>query len=199
MFINILLAVFCAKIKGYQMKPIVKAYAIYPFLTAEILYLFLQIMIMRRNYDYLQYGVIFKNIYFLALVIPLFAYKLYKPGFLGATLVIIGSLLNRFAISHNGGKMPVFASLSKITGYYDSEAILTADKLHMIGNDATKYKILTDFIDVGFCILSIGDLLIHAIVFLIIYNVIKERNEAAVNEDDKRRSIPNGDLQGDHV
>jgi hypothetical protein len=58
---------------------------------------------------------------------------------------------------------------------------------------------LTDFIDVGYCILSIGDLLIHAIVFLIIYNVIKERNEAAVNEDDKRRSMPNGDLQGDHV
>lgn len=199
MLLNILLAVFFAKIKGYQIKPIVKAYAIYPFFIAELLYLFLQMNIMIRNYEYLQYATIFKGVYFFTLVVPLIVYKLYKPGFWGAALSITGTLLNRFVIGQNGGKMPVFATLSKITGYYDSEAILTVDKLHMIGNDATKYKILTDFIDVGYCILSIGDLLIHAIVFLIIYNVIKERNEAAVNEDDKRRSMPNGDLQGDHV
>lgn len=199
MFINILLAVFCAKIKGYQIKPIVKAYAIYPFFIAEILYLFLQVNIMIKNYEYLQYAAIFKRFYFLTLVVPLIVYKLYKPGFWGAALIITGTLLNRFVIRQNGGKMPVFATLSKITGYYDSEAILTADKLHIIGNEVVKYKILTDFIDVGYCILSIGDLLIHAIVFLILYSVIKERNEAAVNEDDKRRSIPNGDLQGDRV
>jgi hypothetical protein len=199
MFINILLAVFCAKIKGYQIKPILKAYAIYPFVIVELLYLFLQVNIFMGNYGYLQFSVVFKNIYFFTLIIPILVYKLYKPGFLGAGLIVLGTILNRFVISQNGGKMPVFASLSKITGYYDSSAILTADKLHIIGSEATKYKILTDFIDVGYCILSVGDLLIHAVVLLIIYGVIKEVNIATRNTNDKRRKIPYGDLQGDHV
>ena len=151
------------------------------------------------NYYFVQFSVIFKNIYFFALIIPLQVYKLYKPGFLGAGLIIIGTILNRFVISQNGGKMPVFASVSKITGYYDSTAILTADKLHTIGTETTKYKFLTDFIDVGYCILSVGDLLIHAVVFLIIYSAIKELNKASINPNDKRRSIAYGDLQGDHV
>ncbi len=199
MFINILLAFFYAKIKGYSIKLIIKAYAIYPFVIVEMLYLFLQFNIFMGNYHYVQFSAVFKNIYFFTLIIPLLVYKLYKPGFLGAGLIILGTILNRFVISQNGGKMPVFASLSKLTGYYDSSAILTADKLHIIGSEATKYKILTDFIDVGYCILSVGDLLIHAVVFLIVYGVIKEVNIGSRNPKDKRRRIPYGDFQGDHV
>ena len=145
MFMNILLAVFCAKIKGYQIKSILKAYAIYPFMIVEMLYIFLQVNIFMGNYYYVQYSAIFKNIYLFTLIIPLLVYKLYKPGFLGAGLIILGTILNRFVISQNGDKMPVFASLSKITGYYDSTAILTADKLHIIGSETTKYKFFIRF------------------------------------------------------
>lgn len=179
MFINILLAALCAKIKGYRITPVIKAYALYPYAVVEVFYLFLQVNIFKGNYSYVQYSTIFKNVYFYTLIIPILVYKLYKPGFLGSFLIIIGTILNRFVISQNGGKMPVFASLSKITGYYNNTAILTADNLHIIGDNATKYKFLTDFIDIGCSILSIGDIFIHSFIFIIIYNVIKEINKSA--------------------
>jgi hypothetical protein len=179
MFINILLATLCAKIKGYRLTPVIKAYALYPYAVVEVFYLFLQVNIFKGNYSYVQYSTIFKNVYFYTLIIPILVYKLYKPGFLGSFLIIIGTILNRFVISQNGGKMPVFASLSKITGYYSNTAILSADNLHIIGNNATKYKFLTDFIDIGCSILSIGDIFIHSFIFIIIYNVIKEINKSA--------------------
>lgn len=177
MFIYILFAVFCAKIKGYRIMPIAKAYCLYPYALAEILYLYLQACIFFGDYRYVQYTPIIKNIYFYTLIIPIFVYKQYMPGIYGSILIVIGTILNKFVISQNGGKMPVYASLSKITGYYDESAILTVDNLHVIGSETTRYKFLTDFIDIGSSILSIGDVLIHSFVFIVIYNVIKEVNK----------------------
>ncbi len=107
------------------------------------------------------------------------------PGMAGAALMILGTLLNKFVIWQNGGKMPVYASLSRLTGYYSEEAIRTADKIHSIGDDSTKFKFLTDYIDIGYSILSIGDLLIHAFVLIILYYVIKEVN----NKTSQRSSV----------
>jgi hypothetical protein len=101
-------------------------------------------------------------------------YKLYKPGFYGSACIIIGTILNKFVMSQNGGKMPVFASLSKLTGYYDESVFQTIDNVHIVGGETTKYKFLTDFIDIGFSVLSIGDVLIHAFAFIVIYSVIRE-------------------------
>jgi len=84
--------------------------------------------------------------------------------------------MNKFVMSQNGGKMPVYATLSKLTGYFDESAIGNVDQVHILGNEATKYKILTDYIDVGYSILSIGDVLIHAFIFMVVYNVIKENS-----------------------
>lgn len=178
MSIYILLAVICAKIKGYRILPVVKAYCLYPYAAAEIFYLYLQSCIFMGNYQFVQYSAIIKNVYFYTLIIPIIVYKLYKPGIYGSVLILIGTILNRFVISQNGGKMPVFASLSKITGYYNESAVLTADNLHIVGSEATRYKFLADFIDIGTSILSIGDILIHSFVFIIIYSVIKEVNKS---------------------
>lgn len=84
--------------------------------------------------------------------------------------------MNRFVMSQNGGKMPVYATLSKHTGYFDEMVLGTADQIHILGNEATKYKILTDYIDVGYSILSIGDVLIHAFIFMVVYDTIKENS-----------------------
>lgn len=187
MFINILLAALCAKIKGYRIRSILKAYSLYPHIVIGVLYLFLQVNIFIGNYSYLKYASRFKTVYLYSLIIPLIVYKLYKPGFYGSILIIIGTMLNKFVMSQNGGKMPIFASVSKITGYFDDSAILTVDKIHIIGNETTKYKFLTDFIDIGCSILSIGDLLIHSFAFLVIYNVIKEINKGIEYTKDNRK------------
>ena len=177
MFIYILLAVLYAKIKGYRIKPIFRDYSLYPFAVAEIVYMILQVNVFAGNYSYIKYASIFKTLYLFTLIIPILAHKLYKSGIYGSILITIGSLLNKFVMSQNGGKMPVFATLSKSTGYFNEVAINTVDNVHIIGNEATKYKFLTDFIDIGYSVLSIGDVLIHALIFIIIYNVIKEINK----------------------
>jgi len=79
-------------------------------------------------------------------------------------------------MSQNGGKMPVYATLSKLTGYFDESTLGTVDQVHILGNEATKYKILTDYIDVGYSILSIGDILIHAFIVMVVYSAIKENS-----------------------
>jgi hypothetical protein len=177
MLINLFLAVFIAKIKGYKIMPVLKAYSLYPYLIVEALYLYLQACIFVGNYHYVQYTAILRSLYLYTLLIPIFVYRLYKPGICGSILIIIGTFLNKFVMSQNDGKMPVFASLSKVTGYYKESAMGVVDNIHIIGSEATRYKFLTDYIDLGNSILSIGDILIHSFTFIVIYYVIKEINK----------------------
>lgn len=177
MIVYTLFAFIWSKIKGYKIMPVFKAYSLYPCVIVEFLYLFLQFNIIIHNYSFVKYTPYIKNAYLFVLIIPMLVYKLYKPGLLGSALIIIGTLLNKFVMMQNNGKMPVYASLSKITGYYSESAIQYVDKIHVIGTDLTKFKFLTDYIDIGWSILSIGDLLIHSFTFIIIYYTIKEINK----------------------
>ena len=174
MIIYILLAVLFAKKRGYRIKPMLRDYSLYPLFVAEIAYLCLQISVFAGNHSFIPYASTFKTIYIYTLIIPIIVHKLYKTGIYGSIMITIGSMLNRFVMSQNGGKMPVYATLSRYTGYFDEVTINTVDKVHILGNEATKYKILTDYIDVGYSILSIGDILIHAFIFVVVYNAIKE-------------------------
>lgn len=176
MLIYLLFAYFCAKLKGYKLKPVLKARSLYPYAIVEILYLFLQMSVFIQNYSFIQYTTIIKSVYLYTLIIPIFVYKLYKQGLLGSMFIIIGTLLNKFVMNQNGGKMPVFASISKLTGYYNEDAIKSVDNIHIIGDSSTKFKFLTDFIDTGTSILSIGDVLIHSFIFIVIFYTIKEIN-----------------------
>ena len=56
------------------------------------------------------------------------------------------------------------------------------DGIHVLGNAETKMKFLTDFIDLGYTILSIGDLCIRVFVFIVIYNAIKKINSRRSRE-----------------
>ena len=106
----------------------------------------------------------------------MFVYRLYWPGIAGSVLVLVGTGLNRFVIWQNGGKMPVFPSLSYWTGYARPEAFQGISPLHVLGDDTTKFWFLTDFIDVGYSILSVGDILIRGYAFLILFFTIRELN-----------------------
>ncbi|MDD4774147.1 MAG: DUF5317 family protein [Eubacteriales bacterium] len=177
MIVNMLLAMSWAKIRDYRLKPLLKAYTLYPYLCVELFYLFLQFNILLDNYFFVQYTPYFRNLHLYALMIPLFYYKIYKPGIIGSGLIVLGTLSNKFVMAQNGGKMPVFASLSKYTGYYNESAMGVADDIHIIGTELTRYKYLSDFIDIGWSILSIGDLLIHSFTFIVIYYTIKALNK----------------------
>lgn len=176
MIFPILFALLLARIKKYALKPLLTAYALYPFAVLTLFSVFLQASVFLHNYSLIKYAAYFKSVYLFSLIIPFLVYKLHKPGLAGAALIVAGTLLNKLVIVQNGGKMPVYATLSKLTGYYNESIFQTADSLHIAGGPTTKLKFLTDYIDVGYSILSIGDVLIHTFVFIIIYYVIVELN-----------------------
>ena len=72
--------------------------------------------------------------------------------------------------------MPVFPTLSYLTGYSKLDAFSKVNDIHILGDETTKLKILTDIFDIGFSVLSIGDIFIRFYAFLIIYNVVKSLN-----------------------
>ncbi|SFN80603.1 DUF5317 family protein [Proteiniclasticum ruminis] len=187
MIIYILLAFLIARMKGYSIKPILRDRSLYPLFVAEILYLMLQTSVFLGYYRFIPYAGTFKTLYLYTLIVPIVVHRLYKAGFLGSIMLTVGSFLNRFVMSQNGGKMPVYATLSKYTGYFDEKVLGTIDQVHILGTEQTKYKILTDFIDVGYSILSIGDILIHAFIFIVVYDTIKSYHSSKTNQTGKER------------
>lgn len=180
MILSILFACIFAKLKGYKLKPLVRTCALYPFFVLTVVLLYLQSCVLFGNYSWIKYAEYIKTAYLFSLIIPFLVFKLYKPGLTGAICILAGTFLNKFVMAQNGGKMPVYATLSKLTGYYSEAAFAEASSIHVLGSPETKFKILTDYIDVGYTILSIGDLLIHFYVLLIFYHVIKVINEKCV-------------------
>lgn len=182
MLISILLAFIIAKIKRYHLKPLFRAYALFPFFLVEIVYWILQITIFTGHYSVIQYADYLKSAYFLALLIPILVYKLFAPALIGSASVLIGTGLNKLVIISNGGKMPVYPTLSLFTGYFSKAPLSAIDTLHCMGTDTTKLKFLCDYIDIGWSILSIGDLFIHAFAVIIMYYSIKAINRVALEK-----------------
>jgi len=164
------------------LRPIIKAYALYPLLFLEIGFWVLQVTVFMHNYYFIQYASYVKSAYLYVMFIPIIVYKLYKPALCGSASVLVGTGLNKLVMSANGGKMPVYPTLSYYTGYYSKEAMPVTGNIHCIGTAATKLKILTDYIDVGYCILSIGDLLVHAFTFIILFYTIKSLNKVKIEK-----------------
>lgn len=176
-----LLAFILAKFKGYKLKPLLKCWALYPLFIFEIIAIVFNISTFMGNYEFLRIAHLCKTIYMCLFLIPIFKYKNYIYGFIGAICIFIGTGLNNFVISANNGKMPVFPSISYLTGYIRSDFFEkinnTYNDIHILGDSNTNYKFLTDYIDVGYSILSIGDVFIRVFAFIVIYTTIKEINK----------------------
>ena len=167
--------IFC-KLKGLKLKPLLKSWAIYPVLIMEIIYLIVQINIFMENYSVINYASTLKTLYLCSYLPLVFVYRQYIPAIIGSIFVIIGGMLNDIAIAANNGYMPVFPTLSYLTGYATVDAFNKVNDIHILGDSTTKLKALTDIFDIGYSILSIGDIFIRAYVFIIIYNVVKLLN-----------------------
>ncbi|OJU12588.1 MAG: hypothetical protein BGN88_10580 [Clostridiales bacterium 43-6] len=193
---TILFAILFAKFKGYKVSLLFKSWTIYPILVAEIILLFFQISVLFGTYYFVQFAQINKIFHLMLFLIPFFCFKLYKEGLIGSISILIGTSMNKFVMFQNDGKMPVFPSLSFLTGNAKHNAIEIADNvnkdwgifnfllnlfpsknIHTLGNINTKWKFFSDYIDFGYTILSIGDLFVHFFGFLIIYGSIRFLNK----------------------
>ena len=174
---TVLLAMLFAKIRGNRVGLLFKSWTIYPFLAVEVMYVFFQIQVCTGNYYFIQFAPFIKRVYLFCLVIPVIVYKEYLQGLIGSGFVLLGTLMNRFVMAQNGGFMPVYPSFSYVTGYVKSGCLDFNDGVHVLGNADTKFRFLADYIDVGYSVMSIGDLFIRVFVFLIFYKTIKVMNE----------------------
>ncbi|MDF2568319.1 MAG: hypothetical protein K0R90_1775 [Oscillospiraceae bacterium] len=174
---TVFIALLIAKLKKLRLKPLLKAYWLYPIFIMDIFGVFLQINIFCGNYAFVRSAALIKTAYMMAYVFPVIRYKLYTQGIVASSFIFIGTMMNKFVMSMNGGKMPVYPSFSKITGYYSEQMFSQATGIHALGNADTKFKILTDYLDIGYSILSLGDVVIRVFVVIILYYSIKNIQE----------------------
>jgi len=181
---TILLALLIGKFKGYKLKPLIKEWPIYPIVVLELINLFLQLTIFKGNYSFIRYASILKTLYLSSFIFLIVKYKRYVGAMAGSLFIFLGSYCNKLAIASNKGKMPVFPTLSYITGYVKQGPFIKADDLHVLGNASTKVKFLTDIIDTGYCIMSIGDVFIRFFVFIIVFSTLKYINKTEIGAVD---------------
>lgn len=179
---TIILALVCSKIKKYRIKELFKSWTIMPLIIMYSINIIGQAMIFCGNYKYVDYSVFIKIFYIMSCIPLVFKYRIYFQSIIGSICIFIGSMLNNIAIKANGGYMPVFPSLSYITGYATKESFSIVKDIHILGGAQTKLPFLCDFIDLGYSVLSIGDVFIRVFVFIVIFYSAKNLSTGKENK-----------------
>ncbi len=181
MLLSIIIAFLIAKHKKLSITPLFHSYWLLPIALVELIYIIFQGAVLFGYYGFLPYASLLKSASLYVLLFPIQHYKLYKPSLLGSGLIVVGTLMNKIVMHANDGLMPVYPTLSTWTGYFDASPMGVTDSIHCLGSAETNLKILTDYIDIGFSILSPGDLLVHSFTIIIVYYTIKQLNQEQFN------------------
>jgi hypothetical protein len=114
---TILLAMLVSKVKGYKLRPLFMSWHIYPVLAFVVIYVYLNMGVFLGNYKFIKHAHSIETLYTCSFIILIVKYRQYVSAITGSAAIITGTILNKIAIGANGGKMPVFPTLSYITGY----------------------------------------------------------------------------------
>lgn len=183
MLLFILIPLILARIKKYKVVPAFRKVDLLPLYAVECIYVFAVAAAYFENYSFLRFASLIQMAFILVLLLPIIRRSLYKQALVGAASVLLGTALNRIVLNANGGKMPVLPSLSLHTGYYKPGSLSQGlDSLHILMTDSTKLNFLGDFIDTGFCVMSIGDVLIHLFVSIIVFYTVKSMQTSNKSE-----------------
>lgn len=178
MILFIAVACALAKRKGCRIAPIFREWSLYPLYLTEAVFWIMQIAAWTGHYMFIPYAEWIQTAFTLVLLFPILKFRLYGTACIGCLFVAIGSWMNKLVMNANGGQMPVYPTLSRWTIYFRDGAIEEAnDYLHCVMNSDTKLKFLADWVDCGFSILSLGDVLIHSFVLIVIYKTVIELNK----------------------
>lgn len=177
MLILLLITAAIATYNKLNLKPAFRCWWLLPIVFVEAGYLTFQISAFFGYYGFLPYAELLKSISLYILFLPILRYGLYLPAMIGSGMILLGTLLNKLVIAANNGYMPVFPTISKWTGYYEESPLGNYDLVHYTGNGEAKLKFLSDYIDIGYCVLSPGDLLIHSFTIIVLYYTIKQLNQ----------------------
>ncbi len=170
---TVILALVFARLKGTKFKEVFKHWEFYPVFIGALTYIFLQIGMFKGDYFLLAYANIYKALYSVAIFFLIYRFKIYKQGFIGIGLMFVGMGLNKLVMYFNDWKMPVFPTLSLKTRYIDINTLNTIDGWHVVGDSTTRLKFLSDIFDTGYCVMSLGDILVRAFLFIVLYYSFK--------------------------
>ena len=174
MFIFVLAPLVIALAMGYRIKPVFKVIDLYPFFLVCACHAFFVVNAWLGNHSFVRFAELLQYLMIMTLLLPILRRKIFVPTYIGVSMTMVGTLLNRIVINANGGKMPVYPTVSKWIGYYKEGQLDGAiDSLHILLDESAKLPFLADYIDLGTCILSPGDVLIHAFASIIIFYTVK--------------------------
>lgn len=170
----IVIPLLIAYFKGYRVHRVFKVCDLYPLLATVLCHGVFIIFAWCGNHFFVQYGTWLQRAIILSLLLPILRRKITTPTFVGVGLTLTGTLMNHVVISANGGHMPSAPTLSKLIGFYKVGQLEGGqiDSLHTLFSGACKYPWLADYIDLGVCILSPGDVLIHSFAGIIVYYTV---------------------------
>lgn len=178
MILFILLALVIARRNKYRVAPVFRDASLYPFFAVECVYWVFQGFAFSGDFRFLPYSGYLQSAFIASMLFPILRHRLYARAIFGVGMVAAGTVLNRLVMNANGGRMPVYPTLSRLTGYFDPKALSGGfDAVHLPMGADTALNFLGDYIDVGYSVMSPGDLLIHGFTAVIVYGVIKTLNK----------------------
>ena len=176
MVVEIIIVCILARLKRLRLGPLLHTWTFYPILAVQLALVVLQGSIFFRYYGFVPLARYTEPAVILSFLPAILVFRLYRPAMIGAGSIVAGTALNRLVISQNGGHMPVYPTLSYLTGYVTPQSVASLSGLHLIDADGARLVFLSDVIDYGYCILSIGDVLIHLFACIMLYALIKAVN-----------------------
>ena len=174
MLIFILVPLAFAYARGYRILPLFRVFDLYPFFFVCLCHGFFVMNAWIGNYDFVRFASIIQYFMIFSLLLPIVRCRIFTPTLVGVGMTMAGTLMNRLVINANEGKMPVYPTVSRWIGYYkEGQLDGTIDQLHILMDGSSKLTFLADYIDLGTCILSPGDVLVHGFASIVIYYTVK--------------------------
>lgn len=176
MIVEIIAVCLIALLKRFRPRYLLHTWTFYPILLVQLCLVVFQASIFFRYYGFTPMVRYVEPAVILSFLPALLVFGLYKPAMIGGACIVAGTLLNKLVIAQNGGHMPVYPTLSYLTGYVTPESVARLSGLHLVEAGGAKLVFLSDIIDYGYCILSIGDVFIHLFACIMLYSLIKAVN-----------------------
>lgn len=174
MLLFILVPLILARVKGYRIWQVFRICDLYPFFAVCACHTFFIVNAWLGNHTFVRYAGVLQYLMIFTLLLPILRRRIVYPTMVGVGLTMVGTLMNQVVIRANDGKMPVYPTVSCWIGYYKEGQLSGAiDDLHVLMDADSALPFLADYIDLGSCILSPGDVLIHAFASIVIYYVAK--------------------------
>jgi hypothetical protein len=177
MIIEIIAVCLLVSLKKFRLHPLLRTWTFYPVLAVQLALVLFQGSLFFHYYGFTPLVSYVEPAVILSFIPALLVFNLYKPAFAGGLCILAGTALNKLVIAQNGGHMPVYPTLSYLTGYVKPETFGTLDTLHVLGGEGIRLAFLSDVVDFGYSILSVGDVLIHLYACIMLYALIKAANQ----------------------